>query len=197
VEIFFCILFAALVAVYVYANYKKRNGIIWFLLSILITPPLALLILLNIGSASRSAPRTKIGSIVLVCMICLVIGCCYYYNIILYETQHIKTKMAEVVNSMSNVASAVAIYHEDENSWPHCDGVIAIQDSLGLNIPTKRISSITVTSPRAEEIIIKATIKDIDLRVDGRNLTLTGKRSERDILWVWGGTVPPPFVPKK
>jgi hypothetical protein len=68
---------------------------------------------------------------------------------------------------------------------------------LGLTIPTNKISSITVTSPRAEEVIITATIKGIDSRVDGKNLTLTGKPSKREILWTWDGTVPPTFVPKK
>jgi hypothetical protein len=55
----------------------------------------------------------------------------------------------------------------------------------------------SVTSPRAEEVIITATIKGIDSRVDGKNLTFTGKRTERDILWRWGGTVPSTYVPKK
>ena len=138
---------------------------------------------------------TKIPLIVLVCVICLVIGMAFSL-IPLQERQGIKAKMTEVTNSMSNVASAVTAYNQDLNSWPHCDGVIAIQDSLGLTIPTKRISSMTVTSPRAEEIIITATIKGIDSRVDGKNLTLTGKPSERNILWMWGGTVPSPFVPR-
>ncbi len=187
-EIFFCILFAALVTVYVYANYRKRNGIIWFLLSILITPPLAFLILLIMGSP----PITNSRLIVLVCVICLFFGLILYL-IPLNETQLIKAKMTEVTNSMSNVASAVEAYHQEENTWPHCDGVIAIQNSLGVIFrkeTTDRISSIIVTSPRAEEVIINATIKGIDSSVDGTNLTLTGKRTERDILWVWGGTVP-------
>jgi hypothetical protein len=194
VEIFFCILFAALVAVYVYANYKKRNGIIWFLLSILITPPLAFLILLIMGSP----PITKSRLIVLVCVICLFFGLTLYL-IPLNETQHIKAKMTEVTNSMSNVASAVAAYHEDENTWPYCDNIVAIRTSLGVAFPketTDRISSITVTSPRAEELIIAATIKGIHPRVDGKNLTLTGKPSERGILWMWDGTVPSTYVPR-
>jgi hypothetical protein len=195
VEIFFCILFAALVAVYVYANYKKRNGIIWLFLSILITPPLAFLILLIMGSR----PITKSRLFVLVCVICLFYGLTLYLIIPLNKTQLIKAKMIEVVNPMSNVARAVAIYHEDENSWPHCNGVIAIQTSLGVTFPkesTDKISSISVTSPRAEEVIINATIKGIDSSVDEKNLTLTGKRTERDILWVWGGTVPSPYAPR-
>ena len=141
---------------------------------------------------------TKIRLIVLVCVICLVIGW-FYYLIIQQEQQDIKSKMYSVTNSMSNVASAVAAYHKEENTWPHCDGVIAIQDSLGVIFrkeTTDRISSITVTSPRAEEVIITATIKGIHSRVDGKNLTLTGKPSERDILWVWGGTAPSTYVPK-
>ena len=139
---------------------------------------------------------TRNGLIVLVCVIfCLVIGW-FYCLIIQQERQRIKAKMTEVANSMSNVACAVAAYNQELNSWPHCDGVIAIQTSLGVIIPTKRISSITVTSPRAEEIIITATIKGIDSRVDGKNLTLTGKPSERNILWMWGGTVPSTYVMK-
>ena len=137
--------------------------------------------------------------IVLVCVICLVIGW-FYYLIIQQEQWKIKSKIIEITYSMSNVASAVTAYHEDENSWPHCDGVIAIQTSLGLTFPketTNKISSISVTSPRAEEVMITATIKGIDSRVDGKNVTLTGKRSERGILWVWGGTVPSTYVPKK
>ena len=190
---FFYIVFAILVAVY--ATHKKRSGNIWFLLSIPISPPLAFLILLIMGSP----PITKSRLIVLVCVICLFFGLTLYL-IPLNETQLIKAKMTEVTNSMSNVASAVEAYHQEENTWPHCDGVISIQNSLGYTLPkqtTDRISSMTVTSPRAEEIIITATIKGIDSRVDGKNLTLTGKPSERGILWVWGGTVPSTFVPKK
>jgi hypothetical protein len=142
---------------------------------------------------------TKIRLIVLVCAICLFIGLALLVGIT-EERKDIKAKMTEVTNSMSNVASAVAAYNQDENSWPHCDNIVAIRTSLGVSISketTDRISSMTVNSPRAEEVIITATIKGIDSRVDGKNLTLTGKPSGRDILWVWGGTVPSTYVPKK
>jgi hypothetical protein len=160
------------------------------------------------GKASEEAGRirrvnkkrgmTKIGLIVLVCVICLVMGW-FYYLITLQERHDIKSKMTWVTNSMSHVASALAAYNRDLNPWPHCDGIIAIQSSLGLILPketTDRISSITVTSPRAEKVIITATINGVDPKVDGKTLTLTGKQSERGILWVWGGTVPSPYLPK-
>lgn len=185
--LFVLIVFAIPVAIY--ANRIKRSGITWFLLSILISPPLAFLILLIIGSP----PMTKMRLIVSVFLI-LFIPC---LPIICVKTRDIKAQMTEVTNAMSQVASAVAAHKQESNSWPLCDGVIAIRTNLGLNIPTKRISSMTVTSPRADEVIITATIKGIDSRVDGKNLTLTGKRTESDILWVWGGTVPFPLCPKK
>jgi hypothetical protein len=65
---------------------------------------------------------------------------------------------------------------------------------LGVSISADKISSITITSQKAEEIIITTTIKGIDSRVDGKNVTLTGKSSERGILWAWGGTVPSIYV---
>jgi hypothetical protein len=161
------------------------------------------------GKASEEAGRIRRADkmrgiikdplFVSVCVICLVMGM-GFSMIPIQERGLIKSKMTEVTNSMSNVASAVTAYNQELNSWPHCDGVIAIQTSLGPIFPretTDRISSMTVTSPRAEEIIITATIKGIDSRVDGKNLTLTGKASERGILWVWGGTVPSTYVPKK
>jgi len=142
---------------------------------------------------------TKKRLIVFVCVICLVIGI-GYYNIIQQERWNIKSKMTEVTRWMEYVAIGVEAYNQDENTWPYCDNIVAIRTSLGVSISketTDRISSMTVNSPRAEQVIIIATIKGIDSRVDGKNVTLTGKQSERGILWVWGGTVPSTYVPKK
>jgi hypothetical protein len=141
---------------------------------------------------------TKKRLIVFVCVICLVIGI-GYYNIIQQERWNIKSKMTEVTRWMEYVAIGVEAYNQDENTWPYCDNIVAIRTSLGVTFPketTDKISSITVTSPRAEELIIAATIKGIDSRVDGKNLTLTGKPSERGILWMWDGTVPSTYVPR-
>jgi hypothetical protein len=55
--IFFYIVFAIPVAVY--ANDKKRSGIIWFLLSILISPPLAFLILINYRKCFEKCSQDK------------------------------------------------------------------------------------------------------------------------------------------
>jgi hypothetical protein len=139
----------------------------------------------------------KNGLIILVCVICLVNGY-FYLQFIGHKRADIHAKMSTVTNTMEHVAYAVAAYNQELNSWPHCDGAIAIQKQLESYLAYtdyRKISSITVTSPTAEEVIITATIKGIDSRVDGKNLTLTGKQSERGILWVWGGTVPSPYLP--
>jgi hypothetical protein len=147
-------------------------------------------------AVDKKRGTTKKRLIVFVCVICLVAGF-FYINIIQQRQQVIKNKMTEVTYAMADVASAVTAYNQEENTWPYCDNIVAIRTSLGVSISSNRINSITVTSPTSEEVIITATIKGIDSRVDGKNLTLTRKRSERDILWVWGGTVPSTFVPKK
>jgi len=113
------------------------------------------------------------------------------------KTQTIKARLTEVTNAMSNVASAVAAYHEDLNSWPLFDraDAIAIQTSLGVPIPKKIIGSITITSPTDDQVTITATIIGIDSTVDYKALILRGKLTEQGLLWHWDGTVPSIYIP--
>lgn len=108
------------------------------------------------------------------------------------QTQTTKTKMAKVINAMINLASAVAAYREDLQSWPFCDSAVAIQTSLGVSIPGDIISSITVISPKADQAIITATMTGINPEINGKTYTLTAKAksTERGVFWEWGGTAP-------
>jgi hypothetical protein len=115
------------------------------------------------------------------------------------QIQTIKVKMTELATAMSNVASAVAAYHEDLNSWPlfdHADA-IAIQTSLGVPIPKNIISSITITSPTDDQVTITATITGIDSAVDDKALILRGRLTKQGILWYWDGTVPSIYIPNR
>ena len=113
------------------------------------------------------------------------------------QTQTIKAKMAEVATAMSNVASAVAAYHEDLNSWPLFDRAdsVAIQTNLGVPIPKKIIGSITITSPTDDQVTITATIIGIDSTVNYKALILRGKLTGQRLLWYWDGTVPSIYIP--
>ena len=163
----------------------------------------------------KKVVNTKNVFILLVCVICLAIG--LFFGLIIskqpgqikgsvnevgklkvdLQTQATKAKMTEVTNAMSNVASAVAAYYEDINSWPHCNDLTDVRTSLGVSIATDKISSITVDSPRAEEVTITATIRGIDSAVDGKTLALKGtSRAKEDVRWMWSGTVPSVYIPK-
>ena len=51
-----------------------------------------------------------------------IIGILAAIAIPMYKTQTIKARLTEVTNSMSNVASAVAAYRQEQegSSWPNC-----------------------------------------------------------------------------
>jgi len=114
------------------------------------------------------------------------------------QTQTIKEKMSEVTTAMSNVASAVAAYHKDLNSWPLFEraDAIAIQTSLGVRIPKNIIRSITITSPIDDQVTITATITGIDSAVDDKALILRGKLTDQGLFWYWDGTLPSIYIPK-
>jgi hypothetical protein len=107
-------------------------------------------------------------------------------------------RLTEITDYMSNVAAAVASYHEEENSFPpSLHTTEDIKASLGVSIYTNKISSITVTTLGPEELTIIATITGIDSEIDGKTFTLTGSTSNQyGLLWIWGGTVPSVYLPK-
>ncbi len=108
-------------------------------------------------------------------------------------------RLMEITDYMSNVAAAVAAYHEEQNSFPpSLHNVEDIKTSLGVRIYTNKISSITVDTLGAEEVMITATITGIDSEIDGKTFTLTGSKSNQyGLLWIWGGTLPSVYLPKE
>jgi hypothetical protein len=107
-------------------------------------------------------------------------------------------KLTEITDYMSNVAAAVAAYHEEENSFPPSLHTMEdIKASLGIGMSTNKISSIAVATLGSEEVTIAATITGIDSEIDGKTLTLTGSPSKQyGLLWIWGGNVPSVYLPK-
>ena len=131
-----------------------------------------------------------------------IIGILAAIAIPMYRTQTIKAKLTEVTNAMSNVASAVAAYRQEENgaSWPTCNSVTEIQSSLGVSLgaltgATGRVDIMTVLNSG----VITTTIKNIDSNtVDGSTLLLTpSENTDGSIQWIWSGTTPAAFIPKR
>ncbi len=117
-----------------------------------------------------------------------------------YRQQTIRAKMAEAVNAMRYIASALANQRQElsmvGSAWPNCPDAAAIQTTLGLGVlAVSRISTVQVDSATGT---IQATLVNIDGIIDGRTLFLAPtENADGSISWTWSGTVPAGYMPKQ
>jgi type IV pilus assembly protein PilA len=119
-----------------------------------------------------------------------IIGILAAIAIPMYRTQTIKARLTEVTNGMSNVASAVAAYYQEQVSsggggWPNCGNRAAIQTTLGVSLlALSRLQEMAVNSSNG---VITATITRIDGVVDGSQVMLVPSVNATDssITWNW------------
>ena len=127
-----------------------------------------------------------------------IIGILAAIAIPMYRAQTIKAKLTEVTNSMSNVASAVAAYYQENESFPANVPVGMIQDSLGVALPDwtnarTRFSNMTVVAG-----VITGTVANIADEVNTRTLILTPTTTTGGaIRWTWSGSIQPTYLPKQ
>src|SRR5512139_100145 len=103
-----------------------------------------------------------------------IIGILAAIAIPMYKAQTIKAKLTEVTNSMSNVASAVASYYQENNNFPNPADTgtkAAINASLGVALPSGTDARIDEMAVGAAGVIT-ATITRIDTTVNGLNLVM-------------------------
>ncbi|MGZ3515533.1 MAG: prepilin-type N-terminal cleavage/methylation domain-containing protein [Thermodesulfobacteriota bacterium] len=117
----------------------------------------------------------------------------------MYKQYAIKAKMAEAVNVMRYIAAALANYKQELTgvavAWPNCPDAVAIQNTLGVGISAvSRISNARIDANG----IIQATLSNIDATVNDQTLSLVpAEGADGSISWVWTGTVPTVYMPKK
>jgi type IV pilus assembly protein PilA len=119
-----------------------------------------------------------------------------------YRAQTIKARMAEAVNAMRHIASALVTYRQELNmagsalAWPNCPDAAAIQTTLGLGLgAVTRISAVQVDSATGT---IQATLANIDGIVDGQTLSLEPvPNPDGSLSWQWSGTIPFAYLPKR
>ena len=129
-----------------------------------------------------------------------IIGILAAIAIPMYKAQTIKAKLTEVTNSMSNVASSVGSYYQENNAFPSAAGLQLIKDSLGVSIPSGgRIGDMDVTG--GTSCTITSTVAGIDSTVDTRLLVMTaGTDTNGAVTWSWDGTLstlPAAYLPKR
>ena len=125
-----------------------------------------------------------------------IIGILAAIAIPIYKAQVISARLAEVTNGMSHISTAVANYKNETNAWPNCGSIAQIQTSLGLALSA--LNRISLASVNQGTGTISVTVTNIDSTVDGRTITLVpSTAADGSIIWNWGGTLPPKFIPKR
>jgi|WetSurMetagenome_2_1015567.scaffolds.fasta_scaffold41950_2 type IV pilus assembly protein PilA len=109
-----------------------------------------------------------------------------------------KARVQEIVHSMGAVKTAVMAYYTEKSAGPQ-NGTSAaeIRDNLGVDIPTKYLTSMAVA--RVDNGTIGSTITatlNNTIGGDTNNTTaiLSSSATYKD--WTWSGTLPAQYMPK-
>jgi type IV pilus assembly protein PilA len=129
-----------------------------------------------------------------------IIGILAAIAIPMYQAQTLKARLTEVTNAMSNVASGLVAFRNENGYFPACSSILLINTSLGVGISRDAASRAGGGMTTTVDGVITATnIRGVGNPVDGTTLILTPTTDllTSGIVWNWSGTIPVQYLPKK
>jgi type IV pilus assembly protein PilA len=131
-----------------------------------------------------------------------IIGILAAIAVPMYQAQTLKAKLSEVSNAISNVASGLTAYRNENGFWPAtANSVQAINNTLGVGISeatASRVGAMTV-DPLTGAITVTG-IRNVGSPVDTCDLTMTPTTdaNTQGITWAWSSTnMPASYIPRR